>query len=348
MKKKVLSFMVCFCLMAGVMSGCGDSEGSGNTDTNNVETAEDGTSGNESEGAEQTGVSDENGNGNDLSGIEPEEVTFLAKETQHSSDGSIYSISDYEYDENGNLVKTNNSIAAVIDFDGNPIRDNNSDIEYEHSLTVYEYDANNNKTKEAVCDEDGNISHWWEYEYDANNNMTKYIWYGSDGSIFGETEYEYEYDANNNVTKRIQYNSDGSIYEWIEYEYDAKSNLIKEIPSNPDLSNPDSDDQTRYEYEYEYEYDVNNNKIKSTEYYFIYLDDELIYEEIRGWTEWEYDANSNMTKETSYFGPDNDYITQWTEWEYDANNNMTKRISYDHFDSILVWIEYEYITTPLE
>lgn len=97
MKNRVLSFMVCFCLMAGVMGGCGDSEGSGsNTDTNNVGTTQDGTSGSESGGTEQSNVSGENDNGNDLSDIEhgdaasqPAEISLLAKTTSYGTYGSI-------------------------------------------------------------------------------------------------------------------------------------------------------------------------------------------------------------------------------------------------------------------
>lgn len=89
MKNKVLSFMMCLCLMAGVISGCGDSEGSNsNTDTNNVENSQDGMSGSDSKGTEQSNVSGENGNGNDVSDTEqedvasqPAEITLLAKKT---------------------------------------------------------------------------------------------------------------------------------------------------------------------------------------------------------------------------------------------------------------------------
>lgn len=163
----------------------------------------------------------ENGNTPDKSDRETErenpeeqaegENSGARKETYYGDDGS-YSI--YEYDEDGNRVKSTYYLedGTIVDY------------------WVYEYDDNGNLAKEAYYLEDGTIVDYWVYEYDENGNRIKRTYYNTDGTI--DYYSVYEYDENGNRVKGTGYNADGSIIG-ID-EYDADGNIIKTTWYNAD------------------------------------------------------------------------------------------------------------------
>lgn len=133
------------------------------------------------------------------------------KEIYYRDDGS-YSI--YEYDTNGNRVKSTYYLedGTVVDF------------------WVYEYDDNGNLIKEAYYFENGTSVEYWIYEYDENGNRIQMTYYNADGTIGYYSVYEY--DENGNRVKATGYSADGSIIS-ID-EYDENGNKIKTTWYNPD------------------------------------------------------------------------------------------------------------------
>ena len=92
------------------------------------------------------------------------------------------------------------------------------------SITIWEYDSNNNIIHEKNWNLKSNEV-WIDYynEYDKNNNLIHYK------DIENDNEYWIDYNSNNQpIRKRF---SDGS---WIEYKYDEFGNLIQET-SNDDV-----------------------------------------------------------------------------------------------------------------
>ena len=209
--------------------------------------------------------------------------------TNYKEEKGVY---DYTYDENGNLVKkisvlTNGNMETVeytYDDNGRLVK------EYAISrITVeYKYDEKGNlieKINTYLPDDSESIN---RYTYDENGNLIKdvYTSYGINKHII-----DYTYDANGNLIKKVFIHSDGM--EYInEYIYDSKGNLIKDVYYT-------SDDQR---YVTDYTYDENNNIIKS-----IYRGSYTCVEE------WTYDENGNLI---NYVNTNNDKIIETTKYSY--------------------------------
>lgn len=227
----------------------------------------------------------------------------------------------YEYDINGKMKKcvqyyNDGSVWIECKYD---TRGNRTEcIEYCYGKSSvwerqeYEYDTNNNRTKEVCYDGSGSVIWRYEWKYDADGNLTEHIKYDGDGSI--EDWDKYEYGINGNMTKHINYNDNGSICYWNEDEYDISGNLIKEVCHEADGS--------VFHWQ-EWEYGINQNLVKYVEY-----DGD---KSAAFWREEEYDADGNLTKHTAYSGGS---LGISMEFEYDAKGNKTKYVSYSGDGSI--------------
>ncbi|MEM7758756.1 MAG: FG-GAP-like repeat-containing protein [Cyanobacteria bacterium P01_A01_bin.40] len=113
-------------------------------------------------------------------------------------------VTDYDYDERGNLIKETYAV-------GTP----------DEASINYEYDLAGNQT--AVIDENGNRT---EFEYDAKNRLIKTTYaVGTPDEAVSTTEY----DLNGNQIATVDGNGNRT-----EFKYDEKDRLIKTISPDPD------------------------------------------------------------------------------------------------------------------
>lgn len=144
----------------------------------------------------------------------------LTSDITYNKDGSIdYAIyHDYQYDNN------NNNLLTDIEYR------NLGDGDKLYSETRYEYDENNNLTKEIYLDSDGYVSFTYEYLYDNERNLVKESYYDYYNFTLIDAEIT-EFDKHGNPLKKIQYNynADGSInyQNTREYIYDKNNTLLK-------------------------------------------------------------------------------------------------------------------------
>lgn len=299
MKKKVLSFMMCFCLMAGVMSGCGaNSEGVSGSVEQIEEDSKSIEADMESEAEPQ-----------------PEEISYyMSKETKYepcrfSSDG-FHIKSEYEYDMNGNMVKE-----TTYWEDGST-----GSIEHTSATTEYAYDESG-----RVITAGGR-----QYEYDESGNLLSVKGKSPDGSQI--TEYEYDETGkllsesrDGFISASYEYNDEGQLIlinagNQTQYEYDEAGNLIKETYSN-------ADEPLYKKYGgiiYVYEYDTAGNIIRET------LNDMSLTSEGRGSIiiEREYDDAGNLISVNRYESENgNVQLTYGSVYEYDENNRWIKEIN---------------------
>lgn len=229
----------------------------------------------------------------------------LIKQKVYDETGAVRFSVDYEYDTNGNMIKSTNYDLAEGGING---------------WVEISYDANGNEIKGAAYSVvDGSTYISQEFNYDAEGNLVKEVRYSSDGSI--EVVVEYTYDANGNKIKTTEPQD-----YWIEYSYDANGRLIKE---------------EEYEFGYaeccssvEYTYDANGNLKKRTEYYEGSVD---------GWTEYSYDANGKLIKGTDFNLYEDGVTVEESSviYEYDSNGNVIKQSAIED-GYTLSRIEYEY------
>lgn len=188
----------------------------------------------------------------DASGKIIKRTTFTVRDNKSTIDTWV----DYEYDENGLLIKT-------VTYDENK-PSMTTENEYDsngYPLKQYIYWPNGSIAGrfEYVTDADGNIireyyytldsdkvNHWSAYEYDANGNQTKAIYY-IDAGDYIESYSEYEYDSEGKLLTENHYDHDGIMFSKNEYEYDGSGHVIKETDYK-------SDGEVHYWYTHEYEF----------------------------------------------------------------------------------------------
>lgn len=106
----------------------------------------------------------------------------LIREITYNAEGTVIEQTDYTYDSDGILQEyrwtsyTEDGGKQVSIMDGN--YNMRSSITYDASGAVtnvynyvYEFDANGNKTKQSVYQQDGSLLYWYEYTYDENGQL---------------------------------------------------------------------------------------------------------------------------------------------------------------------------------
>ena len=308
MRKKLLG--LCLVLSLGVLSACGKGDSTG-AEPESVQAVVEATT--EQDTVEPTSegvtVSEE------TTTSEPEikTVYLLSKEVHYGGDTELLLFTEYEYNDQGNLIKKTgyDETGAVSD--------------------VMEYDIHGNQISEIYYRE-GSVDLALEYknEYDDKGCMVKTtVTFIDDGAL--RNTMEYEYDSKGNLIKEVEYFADGN--EGSVCEYDDKGNMTKLIVRIQSVSGEIvsySPNTT------EYEYDSHDNITKQTTYTeegtFVYV------------KEYEYDDDRIM-KKTNYEEDGSLYSVM--EYEYDSHDNLIKEVSYDEDGSEDYIIEYEYIAMEL-
>lgn len=207
--------------------------------------------------------------------------------------------SEYEYDEEGNKIKTN-----YKDADGNV-----------YMTEEYEYVIDSGVTR-AICTykNSGGIMLIREWDYDNKNRLIKNFDTETNGNIKYIEENEY-YDDGGCYQKK--YNSEGNLK--VEYKYNSKGEKILERSS------------TYYkELIYENEKIVKVMKGRNTSYYtynsrgdiesIIEYDE---YGDVYGWDKYEYDENGNLIFRDN---KESEYTHRKWWYKYDEYNNCIEEI----------------------
>lgn len=328
MKKKLLGILLCFCLAAGMLSGCGSDNKSTSGDMQQTDN-----------GSEST----ETGSEEETQSTEEGEVSYyLAKEIYHTdcrySPDGFHIQKECEYDASGNLIKE-----IHFRHDNENFNLATGEIGHVESQSEYEYDEAGRLL--SVYHSNGNQQEY--YEYDDAGKLISVTLSNSHSSVKTEYKYdeagkllttdsssfrtEYEYNEAGNLVKKTEYNGEGIVQE---YEYDANGNEIKctyyQIYQGPVT--------------YVREYDADGNAVKEDEYR--RGEDELTTSNV-----YEYDEKGRIVRRVytfyktmegeAYAEP---YIGEEPysyEEEYDDAGNLIKLSNY-RWDSLDSYIEYEY------
>lgn len=215
--------------------------------------------------------------------------------------GKQLSLTEYTYDEKGNLI------LEARGWDGNV-----------HTETRYTYDAQGNCLS-MIFYQDGKPSQLAvssTYEYDGKGNL---IWQKNylGGEPYGCT-YTYTYDDQGNRLSFLQENDDGSAFE-SRYTFNEAGQETSFTDINRD---EDGTEHIRYFY---YTYDEWGNKCGQHDIDFWGEERKFL---------WVYDKNGNLLTESLETNGRMDYETLRT---YDKNGNLLTEISDGKPDYSIVW-----------
>ena len=219
-------------------------------------------------------------------------------------DGTVDLITEYEYDDKGNIIKESTSDYEKIRM--------NEYLEY-----LYDYSGNR-----VLCNSYSNdlLSYYVIFEYNQDNQIVSEIRYypkedsekaQTDDDFEESTRIDYKYDSEGMLIKKEV--SNGKEIYTIDLEYNKDGNLIKEKANLI---------TTTYTYD-------ENNRITSKKssngvnefYYYITNDSEklekkeLVIGKNKTISSYKYDSNGNMIEE--HIENDKENINQRIEYEYD-------------------------------
>lgn len=255
----------------------------------------------------------------------------------HKFDGEnlnlVYKTS-YVYDENENNTEMTTLITEIAKAN-----------RMYSSKYLRTYDSNNNMLTDFLYREDEKrdwkISIRDYYEYDANNNVTKEDRYNLDNSVVYCT-IDHTYDENNNLTESIYYYTDEKRTVVDAYSYDEKGNLLSEKVAESYDASAKWDSISRHENFYndkglleeEVCYLWNNAQERYLSYHYFFNYDEnnvltsILEEETNIWyaglTEKIYDEAYNIVEERkSTKRPESEDWILYDRllWEYDPYKN---------------------------
>ncbi len=161
------------------------------------------------------------------------------KEVIKDQFGNILSQSDFEYDNNFNLIN------IAVDVDSDFMVDN---------IYYFQYDLNSTLIqKEYDHGANGFVDYISKFIYDTDKTLIQEILYKADDTNFTMTTF-YIYDQNNNLIKQEQHINNKVEYS-ILYTYDKNNLLIHKFYSSKNIQSF-----------FKYFYDQNNNLIKQEQY----------------------------------------------------------------------------------
>lgn len=169
---------------------------------------------------------------------EHDESGNLTKKTVFNSDGTIKEWETHEYDENGNRIKwslfhSDGSIASwiITEYNENDKMTKNERFFLDGDISMgfeNEYDSSGNTIKRtdfSTSHGKKTIESWTVYEYDADNNSTRNTKFDAEGKIIKRTEYRYH--INGKTSAMLTYNAEGELIRGHEDAFDANGNIIK-------------------------------------------------------------------------------------------------------------------------
>lgn len=276
-----------------------------------------------------------------------ETVYVCTAKKVYDKNGTLYSITQYEYDDHGRLLSTEldrgeneevwNDILGIFEYGNWSNPDGKTDSYYE-----YEYDKYGNMTRMAYqyMDADKPTVEEWEYEYDKKQIQSATVTSNPGTEFEGRGEYEFEYedgklvsvDIENHATGKdisilqAKYDSKGRITQSIhvmkectliyDYEYDKKGNLTEaSVSTAPGRgmveAGADPLESAKLQNRADYEYDSKGRLTEADGTEYTYDGKKLVA------IGDEYEFRYNGKKLVSGKGPDGDYT-------FDKNGNLTE------------------------
>jgi hypothetical protein len=189
---------------------------------------------------------------------------LATKETIYKNDGSLQTITTFEYDPDNNLIKTRKVS-----------KDSSFLVKY-----ISSYDAKNHLTEQYCYEESENGPFLYHkvFGYDGNGKLMTVNWYWPTGKRAVD-KYIYE---GNNAKEFTESNSYGDLlFKWT-YKYDNRNNLIESIQYY---------DSVAINAKIVYVYNPNNEMVKQTKYNKTVVDYTAAY---------EYDDKGLLTAKTEF------------------------------------------------
>lgn len=245
-----------------------------------------------------------------------EEEQLLIKRTTYNENDEMTGWTEYEYDEEGNVIRENcydengeKWLENIFDENENKWHMTNNEYEYEE---VKFYDEEERIKQREIYDE-GELTCLDEYEYDKENGGIKKTYTYEEGNKEQSYENKYIYNTEGNVLSMYVYyfnKSEKNLNYWIEYSYNTLGDCIEER-----------------------RFDVDGKILDVTRYEYIY------------------DAMSNITELRKIYNDFSGDIGQWYKKSYDEWGNEVEHITYDsdrNADYVRYVNEYKTITVDKE
>lgn len=160
-----------------------------------------------------------------------DEYDNVLSAVNQSPDGTVQSVTRYDYDEAGRKVAYRQydgednltySYDTAYDERGNKVKVSGGGVdETDRHITEYEYDEQGNMLRQINRYADGGaVFDYTEYTYDEDGRKTAQIYYiGSLEDGDWADEYRYVYDEDGNLVKLESVDESSRVYSWREYEY---------------------------------------------------------------------------------------------------------------------------------
>lgn len=161
------------------------------------------------------------------------EADNMIKSSLYSADNELMLWKEFDYDENGNNIRMSEHNTVVVRAD---------------DYFLYEYDADNNLTKETQYYSDDTLAKWTEYTYSKMEDgitLKLEVQYDKDGTA--GNSYEYYYNSKNNLIKTVPHSGFSGANSIMEREYDEYGNVLRVISTG-------SNGKPMVAFEYTYEF----------------------------------------------------------------------------------------------
>ncbi|MBP5280721.1 MAG: hypothetical protein J6Z03_09580 [Erysipelotrichaceae bacterium] len=237
----------------------------------------------------------------------PETVWLRSRETTSFNGGDISEYTVYEYDTEGNVIKT--------------VRYKGQTDEVDHTVEIT-YDDSGRTLKTMDYDGDGQLTFITEYEYLMGDQPSKITSHYADGTVGDYTSFEY--NSAGQVTRMKNYTADNFLSQTTETEYDEKGRTAKMSIHFEGYGD--------WSYVYEYDGELNNRVV-------MYDTDGSVSNIIEN----TYKNNDpELLESAKYYDKDNNLYAS-AEYRYDDDGNMVSFAQFDPNGNMTMLTEYEYI-----
>ena len=245
----------------------------------------------------------------------------VGETTYNPNDGTIFSNSEYRYNEDGNLIE---EVTTKGDA---------------KTKTIYRYDSTGNKKEMVSYKQDGTVDRKVIYIYDGDNNLLESLGYLDDGRLFSKELYTY--DSAGNMIEQIN-----SVSRYT-YAYDNNGEMIELVKYSRDFNTLDS---AEYNVANRIAFVYDNAENLAAEY--VYRPDSSV----KAKSTFQYDAKGNMTAETDYTGEGR--VTYSAVYSYDRRGDLVEEsgierdrpfkntYKFDHKGNKREWIIFDQVNEP--
>ena len=257
-----------------------------------------------------------------------------------------YSICDWQYDANDNVVYFNEK-SYYEEEEGM------GESSYSYRYT---YNEKNQQTNYSNYDAQGKLSFWHNYYYDQNDNLVRDEWCSPQNNYSGVSSNEYKYNdknlkieevfkINGKLNRKVIYDYDADGKETLRKSFDGEGNLLTTVSTRREGNtvtettyekeqrsesitkyNENQDilfysyQSKYYSYAYSHKYDEKNRETDSWDYDF--------EKAIQTHNVTEYDDKGRITQMLTY----KIFLGNFSEWNFSEQEELVKREIYTYDD----------------